>query len=92
MVYMTSKEDNDLLIKEGKSKMVTIRRFEECVCHLLCVLAQSCEDKEGVIDNQCLMDYEEACIYLCNLGYLDEKNDRLYVINDKGKELLNKDF
>jgi len=27
MVYVTSKEDNDLLIKEGKSKMVTTKEI-----------------------------------------------------------------
>lgn len=58
-------------------KEIATREIDEL---LLSVLTQACAIEDGQIDNRCLSDYEEACNYLTDKGYLKTKNGRIYEI------------
>lgn len=52
---------------------------------LLDVLYQATATDKGLIDDQCIRAYQEACDYLESKGYLKKVGFRLYKIKEKNE-------
>jgi len=62
------------------------QRKEEVNNILLNVILQTLGDRNGVIDNKCMSDYEDACNYLAKEGLIIKVNDRMFKEKYEAKE------